>query len=107
MRECVVEVAAGVLHPFLGSGRRCREGNDRWRRCAINAPVTQRGDDGASSIQGGNEEEAMMHLFLFPLGTGGRQKEARGAAARRRAMAEAGRAGGRRRPRVGRLGRTA
>jgi hypothetical protein len=95
-----VEVAAGVLHPFIGSGRRCGAGNGRRRRCAIKALVTRRGDDGASSIQGGNEEEATTHLFLFPLGTGGRQTDARGAAA------VAGRARGRRRPRVGRLGRT-
>jgi hypothetical protein len=40
----------------------------------------------------------MTHLFLFPLGTGGRQMEARGAAVRRRVVAVAGRAGGRRRP---------
>jgi hypothetical protein len=101
MRECVVEVAAEVLRPFLGSGRRCGAGNGRRQRCAIKAPITRRGDNGASSIQGGNEEEAMTHLFLFPLGTVGRQTEARGAVACRRAVAAAGRGGGRRRPRVG------
>jgi hypothetical protein len=31
-----------------------------------------------------------MHLFIFPLGTGGRQTEARGAVARRRAVVAAG-----------------
>jgi hypothetical protein len=77
-----VEVAAGVLHPFIGSGRRgmeavqCGAGNGRRWRCAIKAPVTRRGDDGAATVHGEIEEEATTHLFLFPLGTGGRQTEA-------------------------------
>jgi hypothetical protein len=85
-----VEVAAGVLRPFIGSGTRCGAGNGRRQRCAIKAPVTRREDDGASSIRGGNEEEATMHLFIFPLGTGGRQTEARGAVAHWRAVVAAG-----------------
>jgi hypothetical protein len=74
-----VEVEAGVLRPFIGSGRRCGAGNDRRRRCAIKAPVTQRGDDGASSIQGGNKEEAATHLFHFHLALEGdkRRREER------------------------------
>jgi hypothetical protein len=92
-----VEVETGVLRLFIGSGRRCGVGNDQRRRCAINGPVTRRGDDGASSIKGGNEEEATTHLFLFPLDTGGRQMEARGVVARRRAVAADRRTGGRRR----------
>jgi hypothetical protein len=91
-----VEVAAGVLRPFIGEGRRCGAGNGQRRRCVIKTPVTRRGDDGATTVHGEIEEEATTHHFIFPLGTGGRQTEARGAAAHWRAVVAAGRAGGRR-----------
>jgi hypothetical protein len=92
-----MEVAAGVLCPFIGSGRRCGE---RPAAAGVHYQGTSysKGDDGAAMLHGEIEEEATTHLFLFPLGTGGRQMEARGAAARRSAVAAAGRAGGRRRP---------
>jgi hypothetical protein len=66
--------------PFfrVGEGRRCGavRGTTGGRGALSRHRLLEGGDDGASSIQGGNEEEAMTHLFLFPLGTGGRQTEA-------------------------------
>jgi hypothetical protein len=60
--------------PFyrVGEAGRCGARNDRRWRCAIKAPVTRRGDDGAAAVHEEIEEDATTHLFLFSLGTGGR-----------------------------------
>jgi hypothetical protein len=39
----------------------------RHQWCSNNSSVTRRGGDKTSSIEGGNEEEATTHLFLFHL----------------------------------------
>jgi hypothetical protein len=44
----------------VGSGDGWPSGS---RRCAIKAPVTQRGDDGAATIHGEIEEESVVHRF--------------------------------------------